>query len=96
MFSQIVEREGRRLKGAEIVKILKEQFGADYTLSGVYDLPARLNIVWITVRSKHPKADLEKQKDFQHRFSQKVFSSKYPPNHAVQIISTDLSESHGT
>ncbi len=61
---QILEREGGRLKGTEIVEILKVRFGADYTLSGVYDLPARLNIVWITVRSKHPKADPEKLKDF--------------------------------
>jgi transposase len=42
--------------------MLKERFGVDYTLSGVYDLLKRLDIVWITVRSKHPKADLEKQK----------------------------------
>ena len=72
VLSQIVEREGGRLKGTEIVEILKVRFGADYTLSGVYDLPARLNIVWITVRSKHPKADPEKQKDFKENFSDKA------------------------
>jgi len=69
---QIEEREGGRLKGTEIVKILKERFGADYTLSGVYDLLKRLNIVWITVRSKHPKANPEKQKDFKDNFSAKA------------------------
>ena len=69
---QIDEREGGRLKGTEIVAILKERFGADYTLSGVYDLLKRLNIVWITVRSKHPKADPEKQKDFKENFAAKA------------------------
>ncbi len=72
VLGQIAERVGGRLKGTEIVKMLKERFGADYTLSGVYDLLSRLNIVWITVRSKHPKADPEKQKDFKENFSAKA------------------------
>ena len=72
VLSQIEEREGGRLKGTEMVKILKELFGVDYTLSGVYDLPARLNIVWITIRSKHPKSDPEKQKDFKENFNTKA------------------------
>jgi transposase len=66
------ERKGGRVKGKEIRQMLKDRFGAEYSLSGVYDLLGRLGIVWITGRSSHPKADPEAQKDFKENFAEKA------------------------
>jgi transposase len=51
------ERVGGRITGHDIRQLLDEQFQIKCCLNSVYNLLARLNIVWITVRSKHPKQD---------------------------------------
>ena len=66
------ERKGGRVKGEDVRQMLKSQFGAEYSLSGVYDLLNRLNIVWITGRSRHPEADAESQRDFKEHFVEKA------------------------
>jgi transposase len=58
------ERGGGRVKGGDILKMAKEKFGAEYTLSGLYKLLSRMKIVWITGRSIHPKGDEAAQEDF--------------------------------
>ncbi|MBI2995742.1 MAG: winged helix-turn-helix domain-containing protein [Candidatus Melainabacteria bacterium] len=72
------EKEGGRTTGEDIRLLLKEKFNAKYSLNGVYDLLKRLNIVWITGRSIHPKADLEKQEEFKKKLprSNKKMSSR--------------------
>ncbi len=66
------ERKGGRVRGEEIRQMLKDRFGAEYSLSGVYDLLNRLGMVWITGRSRHPDADPEAQKDFRENFAEKA------------------------
>lgn len=61
------EKEGGRTTGEDIRFLLQEKFNAKYSLNGVYDLLKRLNIVWITGRSIHPKADPEKQEEFKKK-----------------------------
>ncbi len=63
------EKEGGRTTGEDIRLLLRERFNARYSLNGVYDLLKRLNIVWITGRSIHPKADQEKQEEFKKKLS---------------------------
>jgi transposase len=58
------EKSGGRIKGADIQKILLDQFNTKCSLSSVYDLLHRLNLVWISVRSKHPKQDQVVQDEF--------------------------------
>lgn len=57
-------RPGGRIIGLDILKMMKEKFNVKCTLSSVYNVLHRVNLVWISGRSKHPKADFEKQEDF--------------------------------
>jgi transposase len=58
------ERRGGRITGKDIQKMIKETWGIEYALSSIYVLLKRLNLVWITSRSKHPRMDEELQEDF--------------------------------
>lgn len=49
------QRSGGRVTGHDVRFLLAEQFQVACCLSSVYNLMARLGLVWITVRSKHPK-----------------------------------------
>lgn len=57
-------RAGGRVTGEDIRQLLSEQFGVRYSLNGVYALLARLRLVWITARSKHPQHDALAQEAF--------------------------------
>ncbi|MFK7873874.1 MAG: transposase, partial [Oligoflexales bacterium] len=46
---------GGRKTAYDIQALLLEKFDCNYSISGVYALIDRLNIVWIPGRSKHPK-----------------------------------------
>jgi|LauGreDrversion2_6_1035139.scaffolds.fasta_scaffold23298_1 transposase len=56
--------KGGRLRGIDIQEILRNEFKAEYGLSGVYELLKRLGYSWITCRSIHPKANKELQDSF--------------------------------
>lgn len=49
------QRTGGRVTGHDIRALLEEQFQVTCCLNSVYNLLARLDLVWITARSKHPK-----------------------------------------
>lgn len=59
-----VKPEGGKLQGTDIIEYINEEFGILYSLSGVYKILRKLDLVWITTRSKHPKQSIEKQEDF--------------------------------
>ncbi|MCK5354164.1 MAG: winged helix-turn-helix domain-containing protein [Methyloprofundus sp.] len=63
------KREGGRITGYDIQQLLEEQFQIECCLSSVYNLLSRLNLVWITVRSKHPKQSEAIQEDFKKNFN---------------------------
>ena len=71
------KREGGSVSGEDIRELLLTQFNAEYTLSGVYDLLKRLDMSWITCRSKHPKTDEKQQDDFK-KTSQKTPKRPFP------------------
>jgi transposase len=45
------------LRAKEALRILKEEFGVEYTLPGVYDLLHRLGLSCLVPRPRHPKND---------------------------------------
>lgn len=57
-------RNGGRVTGFDIQKMALEIFGANYADDSIYMVMKRLNVSWITARSKHPKADEKLQTDF--------------------------------
>jgi len=61
-------RTGGRITGHDIQNLLKEKFQVKYCLNSVYNLLNNLDLVWITVRSKHPKQSQEKQDNFKKTF----------------------------
>jgi transposase len=58
------ERTGGRITGEDIQELAKEKFDAHYAKNSIYTVLKRLNFVWITVRSKHPKSNQETQNNF--------------------------------
>jgi len=58
------QRAGGRIKGSDVKKLMEEKFGIKHTMKSVYNELHRVNLVWISGRSKHPKADVEAQEDF--------------------------------
>jgi transposase len=66
------EKNGGRVMVEDIRKLLLEKFDCNYSRRGVYTLLDRLNIVWITGRSKHPKHSEEAIENFKSTFPEEV------------------------
>ena len=54
-----VSFQGGRITAKNIKQLLTDKFDGNYSDSGVYSLLDRLNIVWISGRSKHPRSSEE-------------------------------------
>ncbi len=65
--------------GHHIQRILKEEFGASYSLNGVYSLLARLHLSWITSRQRHEMNDPEKMEAWKKAFKGKLKEIKKTP-----------------
>ena len=52
------------LRGEDARRILEREFGVSYTLQGVYDLLARLNLSCLVPRPRHRKNDPEAMRDW--------------------------------
>lgn len=57
-------RTGGRIRGRDVLELMRSKYGVDPSLRTVYDTLKRAELVWITGRSIHPKADLEAQEAF--------------------------------
>jgi len=53
---------GGRIRGIDVLELMKERYGIEPTLNTVYNTLKRANLVWVTGRLIHPKADAEAQK----------------------------------
>ena len=58
------KRSGGRIRGSDVLALMKEKYNVEPTLSTVYNTLKRADLVWITGRSIHPKADVEAQENF--------------------------------
>ena len=65
------ERCGGRIKGRDVLKLMEEKFGVLVSLSSMYDTLKRADLVWITGRSQHPKANIEAQEAFKKTLDKK-------------------------
>ncbi len=65
-------KNGGRITVDDIQQLLVTKFDCNYSRSGVYTLLDRLNIVWITGRSKHPKSSEEVMNNFKETFPEEV------------------------
>lgn len=68
-FRQVVlelreKRKGGHIRGSDVLELMKTKYGVNPSLKTVYDTLKRAELVWITGRLIHPKADLEAQEDF--------------------------------
>lgn len=57
-------RKGGRIRGSDVLELMKTKYGVDPALSTVYNTLKRADLVWITGRSIHPKVDIEAQEAF--------------------------------
>ena len=72
-------REGGRITGQDIVDFLKENYDVKFHINSIYRFLKQLDLVWITGRSVHPKANLEEQENFKKEFQEsrkRKYSSK--------------------
>lgn len=61
-------REGGRIIGKDVQTLLLEKYGIKYCLNSTYILMDRLNLSWISCRSKHPKTSQEAIDTFKSNF----------------------------
>ncbi len=66
------EKNGGRITVENIQRMLTDKFDCNYSRSGIYTLLDRLNIVWISGRSKHPKHSQEAIEGFKESFPEEV------------------------
>lgn len=76
------ETQGGSIDGKAVQQLLLDKFDCNYSLNGVYSLLDRLNIVWISGRSKHPKSSNEVQEIFKQEFPEqaKILAQKLNQN----------------
>ena len=55
---------GGRLRGEDIIQLVKDEWGAEYTLSGICRLMKAIGMSWVSTRSEHPKQDEQAQQPF--------------------------------
>jgi transposase len=65
-------RNGGRLVGNDIKKIINERLGIEYSLRSTYDLLHKIGLVCISSRSKHPKSNEKMQEEFKKNFKKKI------------------------
>lgn len=65
-------RKGGRVTAVDIQNLLADEFDCNYAIQGVYTLLDRLNIVWISGRSKHPKHSQEAIDNFKELFPEEL------------------------
>ena len=70
------DRVGGRVKGKDVLKLMKKKYGLNPSLATVYNTLKRVKLSWITGRSIHPKADLKAQEAFK-KTSKKTSLSAY-------------------
>jgi transposase len=63
------QRSSGRITAHYIRAMLEKQFQVTCCLNSVYNLLSRLNMAWITVRSKHPKQSQTSQDAFKKTFA---------------------------
>ena len=53
-----------RLRGEDMIQLVKDEWGVEYTLSGIDRLMKAIGMSWVSTRAKHPKQDEQAQQQF--------------------------------
>jgi transposase len=61
-------RLGGRIKGQDVLDMMKKEFGVTCTKRSAYNHLKRANLVWVSARSQHPNTDPLKQEEFKKNF----------------------------
>lgn len=64
-------RSGGRIRGEDVHKYVLQTYGVRLSNGSLYKLLHDIGLSWITGRSIHPKADVEKQESFKKNFRKK-------------------------
>lgn len=64
-------RYGGRVRGRDIWELVNKNYGISLSNGSLYRLLHRAGLSWITGRSQHPKADIERQEDFKKNLKKK-------------------------
>jgi len=59
-----IKNSGGRLKATDMAEYFNKEFGIKYSIQNIYLILHKLNFLWITSRSRHPKQSQEIQDDF--------------------------------
>lgn len=57
-------RSGGSISGKDVLRLMEQKYGITCSLKSAYNHLKRASLVWISARSKHPKADFVKQEEF--------------------------------
>ena len=74
-------KNGGRVKVDDIQELLAEKFDCNYSRSGIYTLLDRINIAWISGRSKHPLHSQEVINNFKETFPEELERLKRELDH---------------
>lgn len=75
------DKNGGRVTVEDIQELLANDFDCNYSRSGVYTLLDRINVVWISGRSKHPQHSQEAIDSFKEAFPEEVDKLKEKLEH---------------
>jgi transposase len=64
-------RSGGCIRGKDVLLLMKQKYGITCSVKSVYNHLKMASLVWITARSRHPKADFEQQEEFKKNFEKK-------------------------
>jgi transposase len=64
-------RPGGRIRGLDVMNLMQEKLGIECSLDTVYRALAKVDLVWISARSKHPKTDPIAQEAFKKTLEKK-------------------------
>ena len=69
-------RSGGRLRGKDIIELIKDEWVVTYSLGGIYYLMKDIGMSWVSTRSRHPKQDEQARAHFKKlcRFG-RIFST---------------------
>lgn len=70
------DKNGGRVSVEDIQILLSEKFDCNYSRSGIYTLLDRINIVWISGRSKYPKHSDDAIESFKESFPEELKNLK--------------------
>jgi transposase len=65
------KKEGGRIRGGDVHRMIELRYGINLSNGSLYRVLHRAGLSWMTGRSQHPQADVEKQEGFKKTLKKK-------------------------